>query len=124
MFFLLCSVFESNTVSAGQLIFTNGPSGGTGGGSFKDSSIPPDSRVVEVRIRAERFVNSLQIIYEKGGKQPEHGGKDGRRYSFKLDRFEYITGISGKYGRFIESIRIHTNKQISRRFGGRVSRPS
>jgi hypothetical protein len=37
---------------------------------------------------------------------------------FNLDEGEFITEISGRYGELVDSVRIHTNLQVSALFGG------
>jgi hypothetical protein len=48
----------------------------------------------------------------------QHGGSGGRLSVFSLDPDEYITGISGRYGDTIDSLRIQTNKRASQLYGG------
>jgi hypothetical protein len=50
--------------------------------------------------------------------EPHHGGRGGTYYVLTLQPGDYITGISGKYGTFVDSIQIHTNQRVSRRYGG------
>jgi hypothetical protein len=75
-----------------------------------------------VRIRAGDLVDAVQVMYAlpdgRTSAGPRHGGRGGREYTFSLDGDEYITGISGRYGDLIDSIRIHTNKRTSPVFGG------
>lgn len=98
-----------------------GPYGGPGGAQF-DSQIPHRSRIIEIRIRAGAYIDALQIIYQTrdGGIHhfPRNGGPGGQLYRFILHRGEFIMGISGRYGRFVDSIRIHTNRRVSPRYGG------
>jgi hypothetical protein len=49
---------------------------------------------------------------------PRHGGSGGTVTSFRLGADEYITGISGRSGDYIDSLRIHTNRRESPLFGG------
>jgi Jacalin-like lectin domain len=97
--------------------------GGGGGEEFADDALPPGSKVVEVRVRGKQRIDAVQIVYETpdGARHsfPPHGGQGGDLYPpFTLDRDEYITGISGKAGARVDSLRIHTNRQISTLFGG------
>lgn len=105
----------------GQVV-TCGPSGGTGGSEFVDDAIPPSSRVIEVRIWAGDYIDALQIVLETSAgarhELPKHGGSGGRLQVFTLDAGEYITGISGRFGSYVDSIRIHTNLQNTRLYGG------
>jgi hypothetical protein len=97
--------------------------GGRGGSSFSDRDMPPGARIAEVRVRAGDHVDSIQAIYVLAdGRTLEgarHGGTGGRMETFRLDPDEYIVGISGRYGEYVDSIRIHTNRRTSQTFGGR-----
>ena len=100
-----------------------GPSGGYGGSEFADDFIPEGSKVVEVQIRSGSRIDAVQIIHvtSEGIRHPfpKHGGGGGsNQTAFLLDADEYITGISGRYGTKVDSIRIHTNKQTSLLYGG------
>ena len=105
-----------------QLVSTN-VIGGRGGRAFSDSQIPADARVTEVRIQAGDRVDSVQMVYALSDGRtvagPLHGGSGGRPNVFTLDSDEYITGISGRYGDNIDSMRIQTNKRTTPLYGGR-----
>ncbi len=96
--------------------------GGRGGSSFADSLPAQGARIAEVRVRAGDTVDSVQVIYVlPDGRLTEgarHGGRGGRENIFRIDSDEYITGISGRYGDTVDSMRIHTNKRTSSTFGG------
>ena len=97
--------------------------GGSGGREFADDAIPPGSKVVEVQVRAKRRLDAVQITYESpdGARHPlpQHGGNGGESHTYTLDRDEYITGISGRFGARVDSLRIHTSRgQTSPLFGG------
>jgi hypothetical protein len=96
--------------------------GGRGGSPFSDQDVPAGGRISEIRVRAGRSVDSIQAVYtlQNGriAEGPVHGGGGGSTRVFRLDRDEYVTGISGRYGEFIDSIVIQTNKRTSQRFGG------
>lgn len=97
--------------------------GGQGGSPFTDPAIPYDARVLEVHVYAGEMVDSLQMLYayENGRTQlsARHGGPGGRQNVFRLDSDEYIVGISGRYGKYIDALQIHTNKRTSPLYGGR-----
>ncbi len=97
--------------------------GGRGGRAFSDSQAPADARVTEVRIQSGDRVAAVQFVYALADGRsvtgPLHGGSGGRASVFRLDSDEYITGISGRYGDNIDSIRIQTNKRTSPLYGGR-----
>ena len=97
--------------------------GGRGGSPFADAEPAQGARIAEVRIRAGDTVDAVQVFYSladgRTSAGPRHGGGGGREYTFTLDSDEYITGISGRYGDTVDSLRIHTNKRTSATFGGR-----
>jgi hypothetical protein len=97
--------------------------GGGGGSAFSDLEIPAGARVSEVRIHSGDVIDSVQIVYtlENGSRfeGPSHGGRGGRSDIFRLERDEYVTGISGRCGIYIDSLAIVTNRRTSPRFGGR-----
>jgi len=101
---------------------TSAIAGGRGGTAFGDLNVPGPSRVLEVRVFSGDEVDSVQMIYGlPDGRMlegPRHGGPGGRLNVFRLDPDEYITGISGRCGIYVDSIRIHTNKRTSPLFGG------
>lgn len=96
--------------------------GGGGGNEFSDTDIPSGAKIKEIRIRSSRFVDAIQAVYTlRDGsilEGPLHGGRGGNIRVFRLDPDEYITAITGRYGRFIDSITIQTNKRTSQVFGG------
>ena len=100
-----------------------GPSGGNGGHAFEGYTIPDGAKVQEIRVNAGFYVDGLQLIcVDAAGTVIElsHlGGKSGFRHTITLDADEYLTGISGRSGRYIDSIRFHTNKRVTDSIGGR-----
>jgi hypothetical protein len=96
--------------------------GGRGGSPFSDQGIPAGARISEIRIRSGRNVDSIQAVYTlQNGRimeGPVHGGTGGNIQTFRLDSDEYIIGISGRCGDFVDSIAIETNKRKSPTFGG------
>jgi hypothetical protein len=97
--------------------------GGGGGNEFSDADIPLGARISEVRIRHAKYVDAIQAVYIlKDGsilEGPLHGGRGGSLSVFRLDSDEYINGISGRCGLYVDSISIQTNKRSSQTFGGR-----
>jgi hypothetical protein len=97
--------------------------GGSGGNAFADLDPPDASRIIEVRIRSGEMVDSVQMVYGlidgRNVVGPLHGGSGGGLNSFRLDADEYIIGLSGRYGRNLDSLRIITNKRTSQTYGGR-----
>ena len=97
--------------------------GGSGGTEFVDADVPAGGRIVEVRIHAGEYLDSIQMVYAMPDGRPleaaRHGGEGGRGMSFRLDQREYIVALSGRCGTYVDSLRIHTNKRTSELFGGR-----
>jgi hypothetical protein len=96
--------------------------GGSGGTAFVDGDIPAGASIVEVRVHAGDFVDSVQMIYSFPDGRPieaaRHGGEGGRAASFRLEQGEYIVSLSGRCGTYVDSLRIHTNMRTSQLFGG------
>lgn len=99
-----------------------GPSGGTGGEEFADDVLPEEWQVAEVHIYAQKRVYGVQIVHESGAGRrhpfPVHGRAAEEPYILRLAADEFIVGISGHCSAHVDSIRIHTNKQISPLLGG------
>jgi len=100
--------------------------GGPGGDAFSDFQPPTGARVAEVRVRSGNMVDSVQMVYALADNRivvgPRHGGPGGNSNSFLLDPDEYITGLSGRYGDYLDALRIITNKRTSPTYGGRGGR--
>jgi hypothetical protein len=102
--------------------------GGTGGEQFADRQIPLDARISQIRIRAGRYVDSIQAVYALPGgslyEGPLHGGTGGSLNVLELAEDEYVTGISGRMGNYVDSIVIHTNRRSFPAYGGSGGRQS
>jgi predicted flap endonuclease-1-like 5' DNA nuclease len=99
-----------------------GPAGGNGGKPFENYDIPDDTHITAVHVFAEWVVNAVQFDHVQrdgraGGRSPV-GGLGGQHFVFTLDEDEYLTGISGYSGWYIDSICFHTNKRVSPLYGG------
>jgi hypothetical protein len=96
--------------------------GGSGGDEFTDTQIPAGSRISEIRIRSGRYIDAIQAVYTLTDgsvfEGPWHGGRGGSVNVFKLDSNEYIVGLSGRCGDYIDSLIIRTNRRSSPQFGG------
>jgi len=122
----ICAVllmFGMSCLGFGQQTEATNIAGGRGGTSFSDTAIPSGAIVSEVHIYSGEIVDSVQLLYtlSDGRTQlsPRHGGTGGNQNTFRLDSDEYIVGLSGRYGEYVDSIRIHTNKRASPLYGGR-----
>jgi Jacalin-like lectin domain len=94
------------------------------GNYFDDAlgTIPPGARISRLIIHAGELIDQIQVIWtlpdgttEEG---PWHGGGRGDIYYFTLDFDEYITEFKGKFGDYIDSLTIVTNKRESQQYGG------
>jgi hypothetical protein len=96
--------------------------GGSGGDAFSDAQIPVGARISEIRTSTGRYVDGIQALYTLTDgsvfEGPWHGGRGGTINVFKLDSNEYIVGLSGRYGEYIDSLIIRTNRRTSPQFGG------
>lgn len=99
-----------------------GPAGGTGGKRFEGYSIPDGARVTAVHIYTDWVIDALgfDFVLADGtaGSLPPIGGLGGQHFMFQLQDGEYLTGISGLYGWYVDAIRFHTNQRTSELFGG------
>jgi hypothetical protein len=115
-------ILAFGTLEFAQTISQTQVTGGTGGKAFQDTSIPSDARILEVRIFAGNFIDGVQLVYSlpdsRTATSTLHGGAGGNVNTFRLDANEYIVGISGRYGKYIDSLRIHTNRRMSPIYGG------
>ena len=99
-----------------------GPIGGEGGRPFDGYTIPDDARLTAIHVFAEWVLDALRFewIGSDGtpGGHPPIGGLGGYHHTFYLDEDEYLIGISGRCGWYVDSVRFHTNKRVSDLFGG------
>lgn len=104
-----------------------GPAGGSGGAPFDHYDIPEDARITAVHIHAGWLVYAIHIDYERidgsasGGMSTIGGAgdeKDVEHHTFTLDEDEFLVGISGRSGWYVDSLRLHTNKRVSPKYGG------
>ena len=101
-----------------------GPAGGLGGIEITNSVIPIGARIKEIHVFAEYYVDALQIVYEDARGNEVYmlklGGQGGQPHVFTLAADEYLTGISGRCGWFIDQLCFHTNRRISETYGSAV----
>jgi hypothetical protein len=102
-----------------------GPSGGYGGGAFTDPELLlRQATVVGVAVRSGVYVDGIQLIYRTPDgrirRLPWHGGRGGSYREFWLRPGEVLTGISGRSGAFVDSLRFETSfGRRSPTYGGR-----
>ncbi len=99
-----------------------GPSGGSGGHEFEGYVLPLGARLREIRVNAGVYVDGIQFVcIDADGattQLPHIGGRGGTHHTVTLDADEYLVGISGHSGRYVDSIRFHTNKRTTESYGG------
>lgn len=99
-----------------------GPSGGNGGLPIEGYVIPAGARISEVQVTSGWFVDSIQLLYTDvdGATHalPGFGGNGSHEHRFILEPGEYLVGISGRSGRYVDSIVFHTNLRASPSYGG------
>src|SRR5215510_14507879 len=102
-----------------------GPVGGQGGGAFDDAADlglnVATMRILGLIIRHGSLIDQVTPIYLDGDGNlgiPQHGGDGGGEDRIGMAPGEYITEISGRSGRFVDSLTIETNRGRRLGFGG------
>lgn len=101
-----------------------GPVGGNGGTHIDSYIIPTGYRLKEIHLLTTTVIEGIQfsITDGNGGKSmPVLGGNSThqkRHFVFTFGHGEYLIGLSGRYGWYIDCIRIHTNLRLSPSYGG------
>lgn len=99
-----------------------GPAGGNGGKPFDHYDVPEGARLTAIHVFTEWVLNAIQFDYVAAdgqpGSRPPMGGLGGEHHVFYLDEDEHLTGISGRAGWYVDSVRFHTNKRVSAVYGG------
>lgn len=72
-------------------------------------------RLMGIRVRSGKKLDSVQCIYSVGGRQvngPQNGGDGGTEHLFwlNLSTNEYIVAIGGRSGSEVDGIQFFTNK--------------
>ena len=97
--------------------------GGNNGREFVTHLHTQGEQITEIHISAGDFIDALQIRFTNALGQPDSlpfvGGKGGETFLFALDEDEYLVGISGRSGDFVDQIQFHTNKRVSPAYGGK-----
>ncbi|MBM4459956.1 MAG: jacalin-like lectin domain protein [Chloroflexi bacterium] len=87
-----------------------GPSGGISGSDFDDTLLAAGKRIVKVTIGHGTWVDAVQVSWSDGSSSLKHSGDGGSTDTISFAADEYLTGITGKYGAKVDSIRFITNK--------------
>jgi Jacalin-like lectin domain len=98
-------------------LFECGPSGGATGDPFRD--LPAAGvTVTKIRVTGDRntsvgghpkLLNSIQLTYSNHRHTDLHGQDHGTPQTIDLAEQEYIVEVSGKYGDFIDQLKIRTS---------------
>lgn len=103
---------------------TKGPVGGDGGAEISAYQIPDGYRIKEIHLLTTDVIEGIQFTVTDGTggrSMPVLGGQSSNRkkhFVFAMGHDEYLTGISGHYGWYIDSLRLHTNRRVSPLYGG------
>ncbi|HAJ36353.1 MAG TPA: hypothetical protein DCL15_11740 [Chloroflexi bacterium] len=99
-----------------------GPSGGDGGLPIEGYVIPAGAHIYAIEVTSGWYVDSIRVIYTdaEGGTHalPGFGGNGSYAHRFTLEPGEYLIGVSGRSGRYVDSIAFHTNLRVSPTYGG------
>jgi len=93
-----------------------GPSGGNGGGDFCDTPLP-GAKIKEIEIWADKIIRGIQITWADNSRSEMHGNSPFESQLVRLKPDEYLVGISGRYGKYLDSITFITTKK-EHSFGG------
>jgi hypothetical protein len=93
-----------------------GPTRADGGSPFEDMA-PPGTRIAGLFINhggSRNIIIGIQLIYvntTNGGLTfgEQHGGVEGTQARIGLQAGEFFTQISGRFGRFVDSLTIETS---------------
>jgi len=99
-----------------------GPAGGEGGLPIEGFIVPEGARISEVQVTNGWFVDSIQVVYTAADGTrhalPGFGGNGEHTHHFLLEPGEYLVGISGRSGHYVDNIVFHTNLRVSPSYGG------
>ena len=87
----------------------SGQVGGNGGAEF-ERLMPPGATISNINVYHGQYVDGFEIVYRdrKGNKGSfRQGSIRPNPYRYDLDKGVTITGISGRAGQFVDSIRFH-----------------
>jgi hypothetical protein len=98
------------------------PPVGDPGGTLRKDQAEGVTKTLAVLVSAGMLIDYIQLLAYCDSEPlalTGHGGDGGHFTPFVLARDEYLTGITGWYGAYINSLTLHTNHRSSRQFGGR-----
>lgn len=111
-----------------------GAVGGWGGAAFEDPLVSASVRVTKIKVTAGCYVYRVKFEYSGGATPTDHGGSGPslcpgsggyivQEQSFDLDQDEFIRGINGRSGKYIDQLEFVTNKRSIGPFGGDGGEP-
>jgi len=116
------STLCGSLISFGQQPGRTRVMGGPGGEAFFDYQPQAGARIIDVRIWSGEFVDSVQLVYQlPNGRTvagPRHGGSGGTLHVIRLEGDEYILALFGRSGKYVDSLRIRTNRRTTEALGG------
>jgi Jacalin-like lectin domain len=101
-----------------------GPAGGTGKYPYDDEPATLTAKIGHVTVSHGTLIDSIQVVFLDGGlsdPRETHGGGGGTRENFVLGAGEYIVGVSGRAGQYVDSLTITSNKKTRTYGHGGVS---
>ncbi len=119
---------EASLPKTGYQQYKLGAVGGWGGEAFADQQVAPQASVSKIKVTDGCYVYRVKFEYSDGG-QTDHGGPGPllcpgiggvivTEKEFVLASDEFIQGIQGRSGRYIDSMSFTTNKRVIGPLGG------
>lgn len=122
VFVLGITLFLPTILHARSVVMMSPLSGGQGGSHFV--ALPKNLRAAirTITVRSGNYIDSIQLTFRNGktiSRTLRYGGNGGSVHSFNIARGEYITGVYGRSGRFVDSLTIVTSKGRKHSWGGK-----
>jgi len=123
----LRSFLTATATPSGPVNVVTGPFGGAGGAAFDDSNNDPttlDGRsITKVQIWWGQYIDAIQVFYDNPANNTwtprKHAGTSNNVNLFTLELMpgEYITGATGTYGSWLNSLSLKTNMRTATSVG-------
>jgi hypothetical protein len=105
------------------VVTSQGPVGGIAGTVFEDRPPKDTSRITRIRIRYAQVVDYLELFHD-GVSAGGHGNpQGGTQYDLDLAEDEWVVGMSGRTGLFVDALAFTTNKGRTVGGGGNGGQP-
>lgn len=85
--------------------------------NYQECVFPANKKIKFFRISHGMALDGIETFFEDGSKV-NFGNLKSHYSDFKLDKDEYLTGISFRAGAWVDSVQFITNKRTSPNFGG------